>query len=1228
MALSVALIAEGSVGSAASATRVPVVAVGQGVGTAPPPLKTLAPTVEQARADAVEGRARAKREADAFMNGSPTYRRAHTLKVVRPTRAARGRRGTSALPAGNDVCILIGDGGLRFGGPNWICWFNDVGVSIDLQSESNPAAATPVWADPDYYCPSPTAFSNNNDRASMLVTENPTSVGGASSCNRLDGPVTSTFTRESTSTDFDHVLVQVQSTFTVCLHPFGNNCTLAIIDNMYVNLRTGTPWTQSATPSERACGRCNGTSIGKPIDVATGELWNEKTDLALSGPFGMSFSRFYGNQTAGSADLGGTHWLHSYSSRLDVTGLSSGAVTYVDSQGMPYYFTSVAAGSSSYDNLTGMTLSLSADASTYTLKSFQGRIWIFNAKGELTQRQDRVGNTQVVSRDPAAGNNDRILSVTDTLGRQLCFFYDASNRITAVSGWMKRLPCPAAAPARSRRDPVVTFAYDTGTNCAAADLCTATDADGKAWHYEYAVADATNPRNLTRVIDPVGHIEESNTYSGVLAVHQESGNCPTSPCAQTGNDITITYPTNGTGAVQIVDGLGRLSVLQFNPLTLQITSISGPICKCGGDQTRYWTYDDDQRVVTVSDDGADGSFKHTVMYYYDRDSGSTRYPGPTRVTELLDTQGPLRTTTLAYYPITDPRHDLVQTTTEPSADSPGQTMSILDTYSTTGRLTQRATTGFVNGASTAYTLQWSYDARGRLLTETGPRNDVSQVTRFAYFPDNDSDSARAGQLQSVTDALGHVSTFASAAGFTSYDPYGDAQSITDPNGVVTELTHDARGRTLSSTLMPATAGDATLVTQSQYDGGGRLTRSTLPAGNSVKYGYDTSGRLTRMVREDASLAVHERMLLTYNAFDQPTSTVAQSCATPGSTCSGWSTTASVSYAYSPTTSALSQIVNADGTSKSVTYSPQGAIATVTDERGAAGVNLRNTYDLAGRKTEVRTVGGRAFVNTLTRFAYDVQDNVISVTDTNHNATTYHYDDFHRLTQETSPVSGVTTYAYDADNNVTTKVNANGTIATFTYDALDRMLTENDMKGTASAAEAWTYDDPAPGHFGIGHLATMTDPSGSTAYTYDRRGNVVVENHNVGGNAFTYGYAFDANGNKSVVSYPDGTSVNYTFDFADRPFSAQQVTPVGVPGVLASAGRRAQTVSELRAKGLAAPPHAAKSELPLHPAVILNPATLRSRRTVPQPARGAQPPLGTATVAASKGRAPLPGAGSR
>ncbi|MBV8172479.1 MAG: RHS repeat protein, partial [Candidatus Eremiobacteraeota bacterium] len=179
----------------------------------------------------------------------------------------------------------------------------------------------------------------------------------------------------------------------------------------------------------RSCDSCQGNT-GAPINVVTGELWYRHTDAALSGPFGLTFTRFYTAQTTFAGDLG-NNWRHTYDANLDVSQLGSGIVTAYDNENTYQIFFNVAAGKSSYDQGSGITLALSADGSTYTLTTFSGMISTFDSAGRLTSMKDRIGNTQTIARD--ASHNYRISSVTDVLGRSLSFGYDSSNRITAVT---------------------------------------------------------------------------------------------------------------------------------------------------------------------------------------------------------------------------------------------------------------------------------------------------------------------------------------------------------------------------------------------------------------------------------------------------------------------------------------------------------------------------------------------------------------------------------------------------------------------------------------------------------------------------------------------------------------------------------------------------------------------------------------------------------------------------
>ena len=305
--------------------------------------------------------------------------------------ASTVRRALDVQPPGSAGCH-------DYGGDVWAC---DVvpGMSYDL-----PVTLTiDTFSDPSIYCSnaSPVFYWVKNPPRGITVTL--LNASGASSCGSTwTGTVRVTLSTQAPWEDNGTPDFSFKLVYTACGSHAPADCTTG--QNGFA--QTGgtrysfwTPYPAHGFPAipERACGRCNGTTIGKPIDVATGEVWDEKTDLALSGPFGLSFTRFYGNQTAGSADLGGTNWLHTYAASLDVSDLGNGKVAYYDNRGMPYYFTGVAKGASSYDNATGLSLALSSDGLTYTLTAFDSDSWTFDASGNLSAIHDRVATCRQLS---------------------------------------------------------------------------------------------------------------------------------------------------------------------------------------------------------------------------------------------------------------------------------------------------------------------------------------------------------------------------------------------------------------------------------------------------------------------------------------------------------------------------------------------------------------------------------------------------------------------------------------------------------------------------------------------------------------------------------------------------------------------------------------------------------------------------------------------------------------
>ena len=111
----------------------------------------------------------------------------------------------------------------------------------------------------------------------------------------------------------------------------------------------------------------------------------------------------------------------------------------------------------------------------------------------------------------------------------------------------------------------------------------------------------------------------------------------------------------------------------------------------------------------------------------------------------------------------------------------------------------------VSATVTGVARKWSYSYNqfGQVLTETAPKqsatDSLSHTTTYAYYADTSITSNvghTIGDLQSVTNPLGQVTTF------TSYDGAGRLLSSTDANGAVTTQTYWPRGWIKTQTLAP------------------------------------------------------------------------------------------------------------------------------------------------------------------------------------------------------------------------------------------------------------------------------------------------------------------------------------------------------------------------------------------------------------------------------------------
>ena len=396
-------------------------------------------------------------------------------------------------------------------------------------------------------------------------------------------------------------------------------------------------------------------------------------------------------------------------------------------------------------------------------------------------------------------------------------------------------------------------------------------------------------------------------------------------------------------------------------------------------------------------------------------------------------------------------------------------------------------TGF-GATATGSPRVWSYtyNSFGQVVTADGPRTDVVDKTTFAYY--TCTTGAQCGQLNTISNALGHVTTF------LTYNGHGQPLTISDPNGVVKILTYDSRERLKSISVGTETTGFS-------YYPTGLLNTVTLPDSSTVQYGYDAAHRLT-----DITDGIANHIHYTLDAMGNRKSGLV------------YDSSNALHRSHSRNFDALNHVyqdVNSAGTAAVTTTYVYDNNDNLTTIDAPLSRNTIKAYDALNRLSQITDPA-----SGITKLGHDAHDQLTSVIDPRTFTTSYTVDSFGEITKQSSPDTGTANKTYDPAGNLKTASDARSALATYTYDALNRET----QVAYSDQTITYTYDT---GTNGKGHLTAASDANHSMSWGYDTLGRVTSKAQTVAGVAKSVGYGY-TNGDMTSLVTASGQTITYGY----------------------------------------------------------------------------------------------------
>ena len=852
-----------------------------------------------------------------------------------------------------------------------------------------------------------------------------------------------------------------------------------------------------------------------PVNLSTGNLIFQKTDLKGAGNYSFDFRRFYNalNTRAGAL---GKDWIHNYEVSLEGPN-NEKRLILEDGQEIIYLLQESGDYISAFHGNGFLTKR--EEGYTYTTKS--KTIYSFNKEGQWIKQEDFQGNILTLSYDEKklqkierqtgehfllSYNKDGILAqVEDHTGRKVMYTYfvDLLQEVTSPNGHKFGYFYGSNKKLVSVKNPqgieIVECIYDDGDKVVHQKF-----ADGTTMAFDY---DMTNQQvKLTE------RNEGQVTY-----VHDHQF-----------RDVKRIYP----------NGEERFEYNQHNQKTLVVDK--------AGNKTQYG-YDFEENLTRIIN-----PLKEKIEFQYSKEGqlvavfldGEEKLKNGYDEGYLTETKDALGNKTTFIYGNKTQKLETVKDKCLPKEvvqadgsrirfnyDKRGNITEYIDPFGghnhyTYDDLNQLIESIDGNGNKTSF----CYDKEGNLIKV---KNSVGDIRRYEYNQSNkvttviDYDgSTLTREYNSINkpsktiDQLGRETLF-------QYDSMWNLARVTEPNGAKTTWFYDEYSKL--SRIKKDNGGTINFT----YDKVGNRTSIEDEEGVKTFFSYNALGRLLTVIGEEGL-----KISYTYNNLGNITSIT--------------DALGNVVKASYDGNGRLIKEVNPLGGSRSYTYTPLGKIATIEDEAGLVttysyvkGGRLQEiihpdstkeifSYDLAGNVKSHRDKIGK--VQT---YAYDSLNRIINIADSSGRNRSFTYDAVSNVTSMTDELNHVTKYEYTLTGKLAKVIDSQGSETRYTYDECNRLIEVQqlglEILGTDEELERVIQQNRENLTLHVikyerdkmGQVISITDGLGEKeSFLYNKRGQL-IEKLDKEGYLTRYGYT--THGDVSHIQYADGKEVKMSYN---------------------------------------------------------------------------------------------------